>query len=314
MNARTWYGDCCRTSSLLVAFLAAPPAAAQIPWRLEHPIQARITGNFADGRISESSGVAASRRVPGLLWTQNDSGNPPFVFATDTTGASRGTFGLRGAQNEDWEDISLGPCGKLTCLYLADTGDNRERRPFATVYRVPEPSLPATHPRERVAVGPAQSVSFRYPDGPHDVEAMWIAPNGDVHLVSKGRSGPVEHFRVPAAAWGSRKLSTAQLVERLPITVRSRSDRVTGAALSPDSRLVAIRTYSTVYFFVPGDDGRLRVPGEAIACDVRGLGVQGEGVSWLDARRLALTSEQSLLPAGTIAVAQCPLPSPFAKR
>jgi hypothetical protein len=301
-------------SFLLLVFLAAPLEAAQIPWRLEHPVQARITANFADGRISESSGVAASRRLPGLLWTENDSGNPPFVFATDTSGASRGTFDLRGAQNEDWEDIALGPCGKVTCLYVADTGDNRERRRFVTVYRVPEPSLPAKRPRRDVDVGPVQSVSFRYPDGPHDVEAMWIAPNEDVHLVSKGRSGPVEHYRVPAAAWSSRKLSTAQLVERLPLLVRSRSDRVTGAALSPDARIVAIRTYSTVYFFLPADDGRLRVPGEALACDVRGLGVQGEGVSWLDARRLALTSEQSLLPAGTIAVAECPLPSPVAKR
>src|SRR5690242_3521759 len=160
MNARTRLGDRCRTSSLLVALLAARPAAAQSPWKVEHPVEARITAYFADGRIGESSGVAASRRVPGLVWTQNDSGNPPFVFATDTTGASRGTFGLRGAQNLDWEEIALGPCGSVTCLYLADTGDNREQRPFATIYRVPEPSLPATQPRQRVDVGPVQSVSF----------------------------------------------------------------------------------------------------------------------------------------------------------
>jgi hypothetical protein len=77
---------------------------------------------------------------------------------------------------------------------------------------------------------------------------------------------------------------------------------------------VAIRTYSTVYFFSLAPDGRLRVPSDPLACDVRGLGVQGEGVAWLDSRRLVLTSERSLMPAGTIAVAQCPLPSPVVQR
>lgn len=297
-----------------MAFLAAPPAAAQVPWQVDRPVQARITADFADRRISESSGVAASRRLPGVLWTQNDSGNPPFVFATDTAGRTLGTFELDGARNVDWEDIALGPCGSGTCLYLADTGDNRERRRFVTVYRVEEPDLPSKHPRREAELGPVEALSFRYPDGPHDVEAMWVAPNEDVHLVSKGRSGPVRHYRVPAAAWKSHQPVVAQLMESLPIAVRTRSDRVTGAGLSPDSGMVAVRTYTTVYFFLLADDGRLRLPSDPLACDVRGLGPQGEGVSWLDARRLVLTSEESLLPAGTIAVAECPLPARVARQ
>ena len=34
--------------------------------------------------IPESSGLALSRRTPGLLWTHNDSGNEPFIFAVDS--------------------------------------------------------------------------------------------------------------------------------------------------------------------------------------------------------------------------------------
>ena len=166
--------------------------------------------------------------------------------------------GLRGARNRDWEDIALGPCGIPICLYLADTGDNRERQPLVTLYRVPEPALPAKHPRRQMDVGPTEAVSFRYPDGPHDVEAMWVMPNGDVHLVSKGRSGPIRHYRVPAGAWRPRGPTTAQLIESLPIAVRLHgNDRVTGAGLSPDGATVAIRTYSAVYFFFTAD-GRLR--------------------------------------------------------
>jgi hypothetical protein len=301
-------------ASLLLVVLAGRLAAAQVTWKFERPTTGRITGSFADGRLGESSGVAASRRMPGTLWTENDSGNAPLVYATDTTGASLGTFRIAGARDRDWEDIALGPCGTATCLYLADTGDNRERQPFAWLYRVPEPILPAKHPRRIVDTRAAEAVRFRYPDGPHDVEAMWVAPNGDAHLVTKGRSGPIRHYRVPAAAWKSGGPVTAELIERLPIGIASREDRVTGAGLSPDGRTVAIRTYSSVYFFFAAASGRLEVPSAPLACDLRGLGIQGEGVSWLDQHRLVLTSERSFRPAGTVAVAECPLPVPVAGR
>lgn len=295
----------------MLALMAPPAAAAQSPWRLERPVEAHQTGMFADKRISESSGVAPSRRTPGLLWTHDDSGEPPYLFATDTTGAVRGTFSVTGARNLDWEDIALGPCGRSACLYLADTGDNSERRSVVVLYRVPEPTLPDRRPKQVRPTAPAQAVTFRYPDGPHDVEAMWVAPNGDVHLVSKGRTGRVRHYRVRAASWTSGRPVTAELLEALPVPVRSRLDYVTGAALSPDERIVAVRSYASVYFFYALGNGRLALPPEPRACDVRALGIQGEGVSWLDRDVLVLTSERAILPAGTIAVARCLLPRPL---
>lgn len=293
-----------------LALIAPAVAFVQSPWRLEPPVEAHQTGVFADKRISESSGVAPSRRTPGLLWTHDDSGEPPYLFATDTTGAVRGTFSVTGARNIDWEDIALGPCGRSACLYLADTGDNSERRSVVVLYRVPEPSLPDRRPKQVRPTAPAQAVTFRYPDGPHDVEAIWVAPNEDVHLVSKGRTGRIRHYRVRAASWTSRRPVTAELLEALPVPVRSRLDYVTGAALSPDERIVAVRSYASVYFFYVMANGRLALPPEPRACDVRALGIQGEGVSWLDRDVLVLTSERAILPAGTIAVARCALPRP----
>lgn len=300
----------------LLLTLGVLPAAAQVRWKIEPPIAGRVTGNFADGRVDESSGVAPSRRMPGVFWTHNDSGDGPLIYASDTTGAALATFRVSGARNRDWEDISLGPCrAKATsCIYLADTGDNRENQKVVAVYRVPEPSLPVKHPRRTEDTRSAEVLQIRYSDGPHDVEAMWVAPNGDVHLVTKGRSGRVGHYLVPASAWASEKPVTAELLERLPIAVTSSEGFVTGAGLSPDGRTVAIRTYSTIYFFFSSRDGRLDTPSEPLACDVRRLGPQGEGVGWLDGRRLVLTSERNLLPAGTIAVAECPLPVPVAQR
>lgn len=303
-------------SRLAALALLAPltSASPQTSWRIEPPLSSRLTGTFADPRVSESSGVAASRRTSGVLWTHNDSGDGPYVYATDTTGAARGTFAVTGARNVDWEDIALGPCAGGTCLYLADTGDNQERRRSVALYRVPEPDVPERHPFRTRPTAPAQGVTVRYPDGPHDVEAMWVAPSQDVHLVTKGRSGPVRHYRVPARAWGSSAQVTAELIETLPIAVRSVRDRVTGAGLSPDGQTVALRTYAAVYFFHAASGGRLDLPAEPVACDVRHLGPEGEGVSWLDDSRLVLTRERGTRPAGTIAVVRCATPRPVAGR
>jgi hypothetical protein len=303
----------CPTALLLG--LAATPAPGQTRWKVEPPVSGRVTGSFADGRVDESSGAAPSRRMPGVFWTHNDSGDGPLIYASDTSGAALGAFRVAGARNRDWEDIALGPCGaQSSCLYLADTGDNREKQKTVAIYRLPEPSLPAKHPLRIEDTRPAESLRIRYPDGPHDVEAMWVAPNGDMHLVTKGRSGPIKHYRVAATAWASEETVTAELIERLPIPLSSTEDYVTGAGLSPDGRTVAIRSYSRVYFFFPSPNGHLETPGDPLACDVRRLGPQGEGIGWLDRRRVVLTSERNLLPAGTIALAECPLPLPVAQR
>src|SRR5205085_6750727 len=94
----------------------------------EVPADAHRTGTFRNRALRESSGVAVSREHPGILWTFNDSDNPPYLFATDTLGGDRGTFEVAGAENVDWEAMALAPCASGSCVYLADTGDDLERR------------------------------------------------------------------------------------------------------------------------------------------------------------------------------------------
>jgi hypothetical protein len=295
---------------LILAALVTP-LAAQTPWASSQPREAHRTGTFANRIIGESSGVAASRRYAGVLWTHNDSGNDALLFATDTLGRDLGTFRLRGASNGDWEDISLGPCagGERTCLYIADTGDNRERRKTVGIWRVPEPNPAAAGPGRTGTTLQAELLAFRYPDGPHDVEAMWVDPSGDVHLATKGRSNGILHFRLPAARWGKGRVATADPLGSLPIDADRRSDRlVTGAALSPDGRRVVVRTYGEAYFFDRARDGSIAPPARRLVCNLSGLELQGEGVAWLDAERLVLTSERAFLRAGTITVVRCDLP------
>jgi hypothetical protein len=100
--------------------------------------------------LPEASGLAASRRTPGVLWAHNDSGDP-FVFALTATGGVKGRVFVTGARVWDWEDIAVGPCANGTCLYIADIGDNDRRRQSVTIYRTPEPA-PGDAQTERVEV------------------------------------------------------------------------------------------------------------------------------------------------------------------
>jgi hypothetical protein len=286
-------------AALGVAASLARGSDAQSTWRMQSPVQPRHTGVFRNPRLTESSGVAASRRQPGVLWTLNDSGNEPWIFATDTLGRDLGAFRVADADNYDWEAIALGPCGRRECLYIADTGDNGESRGKVRIYRVPEPSLPAESPR----TSPAEVLRLRYPDGKHDVEAAFVGGDGTVFLISKGREGTARAYRVPPRAWAEREPVVAEPLGGLQIETGGLGNLVTDAALSPAGDRVAIRTYLAVFLFALTRRNTLLPLG--VACDAAGLQVQGEGVSWLDQHRMVLTSEGGFGKPGTIVALGC---------
>lgn len=292
-----------RTLAVLLG-LVTTPAAAQTAWRKEPPAHVTRTGYFASPSITEASGAVASLSQPGVIWVVNDSGNEAVVYAVDSTGRDLGTFRLPGAINRDWEAIGLGPCPAGSCLLIGDIGDNLEQRQSVTLYRFPKPTVAAGGPAGLRQTAAVDSIRVRYPDGPHDVEGLYVDGRGDSYLVSKGRSRGIRLFRVGADAWSGQE-TVAAFVQSVPIVPEVAIGQwVTDAALSPDGGRVAIRTYSAVFFFRVRDDGSL-TPDEARACVVFDLEPQGEGVTWLDDRRLLLVSEAARTSAGPLHVLEC---------
>ncbi len=271
------------------------------------PLAVERTGAFASPRVRESSGVVVSGAHPGVVWTINDSGDGPTLYATDLSGADRGALRVVDAEAVDWEDLGRGPCpvGPGTCLFVGDVGDNAQTRPSVTVYAVPEPAPPAgPADTARLTDSPA-ALRLRYPDHPHDVEALFVTREGTLYLVTKGRSGAVLVFRVPRRAWGTADVVTATPVQTLPLVPNALARRwVTGAALGPDGRRVVLRTYAELLFFDLEADGTLSPRGEA--CDIRGREPQGEAVAFLDAARVVVTSEAGMRAPGPIHVIACP--------
>ncbi len=294
-------------AALLAACLSVPSLPAQMPWQHEKPAGSPHAVAFANAELTESSGVAASRLQPGVLWTHNDSGNDPVIYATDTLGRDIGSFAVTGAINEDWEAISIGPCGTMrreSCLFIGDIGDNGSRRHDITIYRIPEPRVVPGSARRR-ATARATALRARYPDGPRDAEAMFVSSAGNLYILNKG-GGAIRLYGIPATSWRSRRPITLRALGRVPIVPESAALRlVTDASLSPDGVHVAVRTYREV-FFLRLDRNRL-IPGNPPrACDTFGIQLQGEGVAWLEADRLVLTAERAFVQPGSVAVVTCP--------
>ena len=282
-----------------------------------------LQATFQAPRLVESSGVAVSRAYPDVLWTHNDSGDGPYLYATDLRGADRGALLVPGAEAIDWEDIALGPCpisfpreprsaGRATsCIYLADTGDNMEFRPFVTVYAIPEP-VPPTRASDTLGVTRAPAVMrLRYPDGSHDVEAVYVSPRDTaLFLVSKGatRGSAIRLYRIDAESWRSRDTNTvalATLVQTLDIRPNPEAGRVvTAGAIRPDGRVVALRTYTEIYLFYPGVGGRL-LPVRERPCNIAGLEIGGEAIDFLNDSTFVLTSEAGRRRPGTIDTVRC---------
>jgi hypothetical protein len=217
---------------LTAAVLAGRLAAAQPPL-------CTITGGITQlAGVGEASGVAVSRRTPGILWSHNDSGRAS-LFAFDNAGNAKGRVELTGVSIDDWEDLAAGSCPEGSCLYVADIGDNNRVRRGITIYRVPEP-----RPDDQTTK-PAEAWTMTYPDRPHDAEALFAASGGQLFLVSKEDARTTALYRVPAPSGSG--IGKLQQVAQLPL------DRVTGGAASPDGDWVALRTNTELLFYPAAD-------------------------------------------------------------
>lgn len=272
--------------------------------------------------LIENSAAAFSHTQPGVVFTINDSGNDPLLFAFDTAGADRGVWRVSGAVNRDWESASMGPCGSgpvaatagpNECVYIGDTGDNAGQRPSRVIYRVVEPTAQRAGFTGTVV---AEALPYHYADGPHDVEAMYVAPNGDTYLITKrrlldpgGRPRPALVFVLPRDAWARPDTAVAQLVDSLPIVPGSAPLRaITDASLSWDAHALAVRTYAQVFTFATDSlTGRVRGAIPPGVCNIVAFDVwPGEGITWVGrSTRLLLTSEGRESPMVLI---DCPMP------
>ncbi|HXY70863.1 MAG TPA: hypothetical protein VEH62_15590 [Gemmatimonadales bacterium] len=284
------------------ALVAARALAAQSPVRLELV----DTAVLRSPRLVESSGVTPSTRRPGVLWTHNDSGDEPRLYATDSAGDDLGSILVAGARNVDWEDLGSGPCpgSPRRCLYPADIGDNFHTRHQIVLYRIAEPEPPAGPADTLRSVPLEAATTLRYPDHAHDAEAIVVDPTGRIFIITKEALGRPRMYRVPprSAAQPQGTVDTLRPVGELDVQPNLALLRVvTGAAVSPDGVTLVVRTYSSLHFFRLRGDSLPAPLTPATGLLIPFVEPQGEGIAFLAPDLLVLTSERGNADHGTVA-------------
>lgn len=240
---------------LLALTLLLPPAPAAHAAPADSDDGAHAAFTIRDPEITESSGLAASHRHPGVYWTHNDNapggGSQPFLYAVDSdTGETLAKITLDGpgVQARDLEAVSLGPNGDL---YVGDIGDNQGGAwEEVWIYRLPEPAHLAD-----ATIAPTV-YRVRYEDGPRDAEALMVHPEtGRVYVASKVRDGDAALYAAPedGLAEGTDAVTTLERVADIDLWV-------TDGAFSPDGTRLFLRGYFTsqMYDFTDGTPEPIR--------------------------------------------------------
>ncbi len=238
----------------------------------------------SDPGLEELSGLTF---VDGTLYAIGDSGTDHRVAVLDEScGVAR------------WLDVPVDPYDVEDLasydgdLWLADVGDNQQRRETVALTRMDPVS------------GQGELHRLVYPDGPHDAETLLIEPGGRPIVVTKELSGvsglyvpvdgtPVDELSSP----GPTPLEKAGEIafertatEGGPAFVTG-SILATGGAVSGDGTVAAVRTYTDVYMFSVADgdvaQALTRDP-TIVALPAR---PQGEALSFLRDGSLVVASE-----------------------
>ncbi|WP_407276055.1 hypothetical protein [Halothiobacillus sp. DCM-1] len=257
--------------------------------------------------------------------------SPPRLFAIRSTGALLGSLTLTGVQQRDWEGISQARLDGRSTLIVGDIGDNRNTWPDYRLWFVPEPTTLG----DQVPTAPSAVLRFRYPDqqpapqrpggfsGGHDAEALAIdAATGQALILTK-REKPARLFAVPLDARTALSLTpsgtlspplkkcpviTATPLATLPPLpapslwqqllapwIAPYADQPTDLAISPNGRIIALLSYSAIYYFTrqPGQSWN-EVFRQPAAIDALPSIEQWEGLSFSpDGRQVLVVREGS---------------------
>jgi len=226
--------------------------------------------------INEASGIAASRKNPGVLWTHNDSGDLNRVFAFNTHGGHLGVYYIDGAGALDWEDMAVGPGPDpgVQYLYIGDIGDNQAQRELKYIYRVPEPDVDSNQTPIDTTIYGTEIITYKYPDGKRDAETVMVDPlTKDIYVVSKREN----NVRVYLAQYPQSTTDTLMLEHKITLD----STQITGGDISPSGLEILIKTYFNIFYWhrAPGQDLWVALANEPLIVPYI-WEPQGEAVGW----------------------------------
>jgi hypothetical protein len=206
---------------------------------INESVQPQILGKVSSPAITEASGIAASKTLPGHFWTHNDSGNQPEVFLLDNKGELVSTIHLEGVKNRDWEDIAegAGPIPNKQYVYVGDIGNNARLDIHTRIYRFP---VPTPVPAANVNIKP-DVLNIVFPDDPRDAETLMIDPISSCLYVVSKREKAVGIYKAAVLNFKDGDKVTLEKVGTVPYTW------ITAGDISRDGHHIVIKDKNHIY-------------------------------------------------------------------
>ncbi|MEJ7771153.1 MAG: hypothetical protein WKF51_04580, partial [Geodermatophilaceae bacterium] len=278
----------------LVPLLVSAPAWAE-PSDDYGPPTSQCT--ITDPEIDELSGLVA---LPsGDLLAVEDSTPEPrpgsasiLLYRLDPACSVSGDAAEFDQDPRDIEDLAF----RDNTVWFADIGDNGESRSNVALISVGyDPAVGQTQTPEPLVF------RLAYPDGPHDAEALLLAPDGVPYIVTKDVLGRSSVYR-PAGDLDAAADVPMEKVADLEFTMtgtpggpvgRAGQILVTGGAVAADGSRIALRTYTDAYVWaLSGSDVAEALQADPIAVIALPDAPQGEALSFAsDSRSLLVGSE-----------------------
>jgi len=239
-------------------------------------------------KLKENSGMAIGK--DSTVWFVNDGGNEDKIYQINNKGKILKELEVKNAKNKDWEDMAQDKDGNV---YIADTGNNANKRKDLIIYKIPNPD------KEKGDKTKAEQIEFSFPEQKkfppkkkkllYDTEAIFYAKDS-LYLITKNRSDPFNGnaliYRIPAKK-GNYKAT--YLGEFIPCTDFS-TCKITAADISQDGKTVAFLGYGKLWLFTNFDLSNF-CEGELKTIDL-GVRTQLESISFLNNKTLLLSDEQ----------------------
>jgi len=202
--------------------------------------------------LKETSGIAYYGN--NTAWFIEDHGNKDNIYNVNFKGEILKKIEIKNAKNKDWEDLAKDDKGNL---YIADTGNNSNKRDDLVIYKIKNPELTKGDTSE------AEKIKFNYPeqkDFPpkkkklfYDAEAIFYN-NNFIYIITKDRSKPFKGkafiYKVPAKK-GSYE---AELIGEFNPCETAGVCQVTAADISPDGKTVVLLGYGLLWLFTDFDN------------------------------------------------------------
>ncbi len=238
--------------------------------------------------VSETSGLFFHN---GLLWTHNDSGGKPILYAIDTVSfeiVQRIT--LANVKNKDWEDV----CTDGECVFVGDFGNNKGNRKNLRIFTFPLSAIP----NEGDAIITVDSISFIFGDQTdftkrkvHDFDCeAFFATDEYLYLLSKGwGTGTTRLYRLP-------KTSGKYVAE--VVNGFDSQGLITGADYDRQNRVLVIVGYVKsiwkpfMYIIFDFDENGVKLENRRFEMPQL-AGAQTEGICFFDDGRCYVTAETS---------------------